>query len=314
MEKCLLKWISTCGLTLLWDLFTISSMKPSKEIVAVSPRPTPKCIDLEKGVETLRRSREKLVELVAPTTFGGRLRFELARLVPPLRGVLEVSPMENIRAELRGVLIDLTLNLPTLAESGARRVSAHEELMGVYSEATANPENWELTLKLKARLTREANWDRQLQVDEPTQALIDKVLGDNPDERSKEQEEIFESAQQRLDLTQPIVEVTAASIKANVRLREAMMRQYSTVLDISPDLDLLHRNSGALMEGILAGRNSKEVVIRILEQAIQVISLAMKAAEISDRFDETKDLPRLKQIGAEARVLLADSRGADNKS
>lgn len=267
--------------------------------------PTTQVIDLQRGVESLKKSQSQLAELAKPTSMLGRIRFEIAQRVPFLRDMLEVSPMERMRAEMRSVLIDLTTNLPVLTVSAIRRINVHQELTGFYDEAAREPENWGLTLRLKERLQEEASHDRQLQVDKQTQALIDHVLGiDDPERRSAEQQEIFGSAKQRLALAMPIVKVDEVSIRATVKLREALMRQYSTVLDISPDLDLLHRNSRALMDGVLAGRDSKEVVIKILGQAIEAADLAIKAADLGSRFEGTADQQQLQQISDEAQRLL----------
>lgn len=266
--------------------------------------------DFRRIAGILEKSQQKITQLVAPTTVTGRARFGLTQMFPFLKGMLEVSPMECIRAELRSVLIDLTNDLPALVANGDKRVASHKELMDLYKEAKANTEVWDLTLQLDHRLQQEAMQDEALQVKPETQELLDKILKvDDPEVKEEEQRRIFTSAQDRLNLTEPIVMVTEASIKATVMLRDSMMRQYSTILNISPDLDLMHKNSGALLEGVLAGRNSPKVVTAILEQAIRTIDLVIKTNTLGHQFDQTTDLSKLKQIGEEATKLL---EGVDN--
>lgn len=261
--------------------------------------------DFRKIAGILEKNQKKINQLVAPTTVTGRARFGLTQMFPFLRGVLEVNPMEGIRAELRSVLIDLTNDLPALVENGKKRIASHQELMDLYKEATSDTKDWDLTLQLDNRLQQEAMQDKALLVNQQTQDLLDEVLkADDPEVKKDEQTRIFTSAQDRLALTEPIVRVTEASIKATAMLRDSMMRQYSTILNISPDLDLMHKNSGALLEGVLAGRNSPKVVISILKQAIKTIDLVVKTTELGHQFDQTTDLFKLKQIGEEASKLL----------
>lgn len=259
-------------------------------------------ISLQKRAIALQESLS-----ARPTTIGGRLRFEIAQRVPFLKGVFEVSPMEEVRAELRETLLGLTVNLPILAESGARRIDAYKELKGFYDEATQNPGDWDLTTRLNDRLQEEALQDRQLQVDPQTQVLIDKVLGaDDPLKRGEEQQEIFVSASKRLALAEPIVNLDMASIRANSKLRERYLREYSAVLDVSPDLDKLHRNAGALTRGVLVEGRSTEVILQILERTSNAIALAITATEIGNQFEQTRDLPRLVEIAAKAKSLLGN--------
>lgn len=269
-------------------------------------------IDLKKAGELLRKDQAKLDETFLPNSFVGRIRMGLAERLPFLRDSLETAPMEEMRARLRGVALDLTNALPSLLDNGRTLMVNHRELLELYCTAKEKPEEWELTEKLDKKLNEVALEDKSLRLSEDTEKLIAEILrSDDPDERKKEQEIIFAAAEGELNLTEPIVRVSEAAIKAVASLRKRVVRQYTTVMRVSPALDQIHRTSRILIEAVDAGASSRKEMVQILTQGLKTVAFVMQVNELDRQLGQAKDLPELLQISQAAEEILKGAKNED---
>lgn len=274
----------------------------------------PATIDLGKIAKTLEENQRKISTDLTPHSFLNRI---LAGLISktPFQKTNNPQFMENIRADLRGIAIDLTFALPSLLQSGKPVISQHQEIMDLYEKATGAPDNWELTAQLDKKLQEEALKNASLRLDPETEELVAMMIGSNePKEKQVEQDRIFAATIRRLDLTEPIVSVTEASIKAVSELRKNVLREYSTVMALSPALDRIHSTSNVLLKGAIKGRESQEAIIRVLAQGIETVSLVSQAEILNKQLYETNDLPRLRDISNAAREILEGAAKNEDSS
>lgn len=272
----------------------IERLDPSKRLDRIAAR-----------ADQLEKTRDKMMDLVKPTSLTGKARVFVSRFVPVLRDQIMFSPIEAIKAELRGSAIELYQDLKPLLKEGKARLDHDNQVRQLMSEFEKDMDNKEVEEKLRDLIRGKAEQDLNIIKDDETEELLSELLqSQSPEVVQRRKEELLEAAKQRVVLSQPILRVTEASMIGTARLYESTVDAYGMALEFGPALNALHRNSGHIIDAAKANRQTPEIIIKQLELAAETARLAIHSAELGYKLDHTKDIAKLRLIEAQAVETL----------
>lgn len=262
-------------------------------------------VRINQTARKLERTRASLGESFHPTSLPSRaISFVADRIgIPKVSEWLTETPMARIRADLRSNILDLYQDTGILLKNHDERMVAHQSLNEL-RQKTIEDKTTENILELRETLRQEAEEDIDLDKDEVTEELLEKLLGNStPEQQTVMAEKLIKEAGDRLQMSGTTIDALQSVILGTVQTYDNLMGTYSTVLELSPAHDALHRAAGDLIRAQSLNVKAFNTMLGELDLAILATRFAVEATQIGEELKRTANVQKLSDLQSRALDL-----------